>query len=499
MKTCVRKPFLLPALVICLGLILAGRVGAQTFQNVYNFSVDFIYFNGNVSNSDGYGPNGSLILSGNTLYGTAWQGGSWGNGTVFAVSTAGTSFTNLYSFTATPPYPAKSTNSDGATPVAGLVLAGNTLYGTASAGGTNGNGTVFAINTDGTGFTNLHSFSAKATNSLGSYTNSDGYSPTASLILSGKTLYGTASAGGSSGKGTVFAVNTNGTGFTNLYSFTPTTGSLSTNSDGANPSAELVLSGSTLYGTARNGGTNGYGTVFAINTNGTGFTVLHTFMAASGLLSTNRGGAYPSAGLLLADSTLYGTTQFGGTNGNGTVFAINTNGTGFTVLHSLTNSDGANPVASLILASNTLYGTTFGTVFKLNTNGSSFTVLMTFPAGVRYDPATGAETNSVGYQTSGSLILSGNTLYGTTFLGAVFGSGTVFSISLSPQLTIMRSGTNVMVTWPTNFTGFTLQSTTNLAPPVVWGTISPAPVAVNTNNIVTNSTSGAQMFYRLSQ
>jgi hypothetical protein len=63
----------------------------------------------------------------------------------------------------------------------------------------------------------------------------------------------------------------------------------------------------------------------------------------------------------------------------------------------------------------------------------------------------------------------------------------------------MRSGTNVMVTWPTNFTGFTLQSTTNVAPPVVWGTVSPAPVAVNTNNVVTNSTSGAQMFYRLSQ
>ena len=249
MKTCVRKPFLLPALVICLGLILAGRVGAQTFQNVYNFSVDFIYFNGNVSNSDGYGPNGSLILSGNTLYGTAWQGGSWGNGTVFAVSTAGTSFTNLYSFTATPPYPAKSTNSDGATPVAGLVLAGNTLYGTASAGGTNGNGTVFAINTDGTGFTNLHCFSAKATNSLGLYTNSDGYNPAAGLLLAGSTLYGTTQFGGTNGNGTVFAINTNGTGFTNLYSFTG-------GSDGAYPEAGLLLSGNILYGTADGGGIN---------------------------------------------------------------------------------------------------------------------------------------------------------------------------------------------------------------------------------------------------
>src|ERR1039458_8956501 len=431
MKTCVRKPFLLPALVICLGLILAGRVGAQTFQNVYNFSVDFIYFNGNVSNSDGYGPNGSLILSGNTLYGTASQGGSWGSGTVFAVTTDGSDFTNLHSFTATSGSYPNYTNSDGNNPSAGLILAGNTLYGTASSGGTNGNGAVFAINTDGTSFTNLHSFSAEATNSLGRHTNSDGYNPVANLILSGNTLYGTASEGGTNGYGTVFAVNTNGTGFTNLHSFTATTGSLSTNSDGATPVAGLILSGNTLYGTAGSGGTNGNGTVFAVNTNGAGFTVLHTFTALSSPYPhTNSDGYNPAAGLLLAGSTLYGTTQFGGTNGNGTVFAINTNGTGFTVLHSLTNSDGANPVASLILASNTLYGTTFGTVFKLNTNGSSFTVLMTFPAGVRYDPATGAETNSVGYQTSGSLILSGNTLYGTTFLGAVFGSGTVFSISL---------------------------------------------------------------------
>src|ERR1035438_443717 len=85
-------------------------------------------------------------------------------------------------------------------------------------------------------------------------------------------------------------------------------------------------------------------------------------------------------------------------------------------MHSLTNSDGAYPAASLILSGNTLYGTTSGTVFQLNTNGSSFTVLMTFPGGVAYDPNNGTETNSVGYKPFGSLILSDNTLYGTTSL-----------------------------------------------------------------------------------
>ena len=111
------------------------------------------------------------------------------------------------------------TNSDGAVPYAGLVLSGNTLYGTANSGGTFGNGTVFAVNTDGTGFTNLHSFTATAP-VLRLYTNSDGANPWAGLILSGNTLYGTALCGGSSGNGTVFAVNTDGTGFTNLHSFT---------------------------------------------------------------------------------------------------------------------------------------------------------------------------------------------------------------------------------------------------------------------------------------
>ena len=72
-------------------------------------------------------------------------------------------FTNLYNFTAlSAPYYQDGTNSDGANPVAGLTLLWGltTLCGTAEHGGTNGNGTVFAINTDGTGFTDLHTFTA---------------------------------------------------------------------------------------------------------------------------------------------------------------------------------------------------------------------------------------------------------------------------------------------------------------------------------------------------
>src|SRR5262249_22549642 len=81
--------------------------------------------------------------------------------------------------------------------------------------------------------------------------NFQGANPNAGLILSGNTLYGTAAAAGSSGAGTVFAVNTDGTGFRLLHIFTYT--------DGANPWSGLILSGNTLYGTAYSGGGSGWG------------------------------------------------------------------------------------------------------------------------------------------------------------------------------------------------------------------------------------------------
>src|ERR1051326_2286063 len=93
-----------------------------------------------------------------------------------------------------------------------------------------------------------------------------------------------------------FALNTNGTGFRTLHSFNF--------SDGAGPSAGLILSGNTLYGPA-SGGSSGNGTVFALNTNGTGFTNLHSFTAGTGSFPQiiNSDGAFPQAGLLLLGST----------------------------------------------------------------------------------------------------------------------------------------------------------------------------------------------------
>jgi uncharacterized repeat protein (TIGR03803 family) len=498
MKTHFKKLFLLPALIAGLSLILMGRATAQTFTTLHSFTG--ISDSPPYGNSDGVNPDCVLVLSGNTLYGTASFGGTNYAGTVFAVSTNGTNFTTLHTFTATSG--PNSTNRDGTDPRAGLILSGNTLYGTAYSGGTNGNGTVFAVSTNGSNFTTLHTFTALSVQDI-TGTNRDGADPNAGLILSGNTLYGTASQGGTNGYGTVFAVTTNGTGFRALYTFSAIAGSYpETNSDGAYPYAGLILSGTNLYGTAQNGGAKGYGTVFAVTTNGTRFTNLHSFTAGSD-------GADPSAGLILSGTNLYGTAELGGTNGYGTVFAIHTDGTGFTNLYSFTGgSDGADPYAGLILSGNTLYGTTeeggsvgVGVVFAINTDGTDFTILHSFSE-PDLNTTTDVNTNSDGYLPASGLVLSDTTLYGTAYSGGTYGDGTVFSLTLgsvsAPQLTINLSGTNVILAWPTNASGFTLEFATNLVSPV-WNTNLPAPVVVNTNNAVTNGISGTWKFYRLSQ
>jgi len=499
MKTYMKNLFLLPALIAGLGLLTAGRVTAQTFTTLHSFTAT--PFN---TNSDGATPYAGLVQSGNTLYGTTYAGGRAGKGSVFAVNTDGTGFTNLYSFSAR--FGPLSTNTDGARPSDGLVLSSNTLYGTATFGGTAGIGTVFKVNTDGTGFTNLHNFTEAAPPD---YINSDGVNPYAGLILLNNTLYGAAAFGGSAGNGTVFAVNTDGTGFTNLHSFAAGSGSFpnTTNTDGANPYGRLILSGNILYGTAADGGSSGAGAVFALNTDGTGFTNLHSFDSFAGE------GLNPVAELFLSGNTLYGTTLNGGSSGVGALFKVNTDGTGFTTLYSFTalsgpspytNSDGANPRAGLVLSGNTLYGTAeiggsstncvqgCGTVFAVNTDGTGFTNLHNFTNG------------SDGGSPEARLMLSGNTLYGTAAFGGSSGNGTVFSLSFAPQLTIAVSATNVILSWPISYAGFSyagyiLEDTANLGSPTGWNSVADtnAPVIINGQLRVTRPMLGPQWSYRL--
>ena len=417
------------------------------------FSIIYSFTNG----SDGSGPMAGLILSGNTLYGTAKNGGSGGHGTVFKINTDGSGFATIYSFTAY----TSGTNSDGATPEAGLVLSGNTLYGTASVGGGHYSvGTIFKVNTDGSGFTNLYNFSGAPGSTDGARpkagmvlsgstlygtteggtifkidtsgtgfatlhafpgTNTDGTELEASLVLSGNTLYGTASLGGK-GHGTVFSLNVVDSGFTNLYNFT-------NGVDGSTPISALALSGGTLYGTASSGGISpGWGTVFKLNTDGTGFTNLYEFAQGSS-------GTQPTAGLLVSGSTLYGTTPNTSGATGGTVFKLNTNGSGFTVLNN--GGDGAQPQGGLVLSGDSFYGTTSaggitgaGTVFKVHTNGIGFAVLHTFSAATNESvPADNAYANTDGALPLGTLASLGGVLYGTTDIGGTYGVGTVFRLN----------------------------------------------------------------------
>ena len=122
--------------------------------------------------------------------------------------------------------------------------------------------------------------------------------------------------------------------FTTLKSF-----GILTNVTGRNPHSQLVQApDGTLYGTASEGEGNVYGTVFELQPDGSGFTVLKWF-------TNSAEGANPRAGLTLTGSTLYGTSDAGGNSGSGTVFKLNTDGTGYTVLKHFTGSDGANPYA----------------------------------------------------------------------------------------------------------------------------------------------------------
>jgi len=457
--------------ILCLALFSSAK--AQTvFNNLH--SLAFL---------DGTGPFASLIVSGNTLYGTTHSyggGDGGGDGSVFRMNLDGSGFTNLHTFSGYAP--------EGGNLWCRLVLFGGTLYGTATFGGDLDHGCVFAMGTNGLGLTNIYSFSSNSLDSA----NLDGAYPLAGLLLIGNTLYGTANEGGTNGSGTLFAVNTNGTAFTNLHSFSFTSGNY--------PSSDLLLSDGTLYGTTPSGGGSGYGTIFKIATNGLNYSNFFDFTALSGPDGTNYEGAFPACNLVGSGTNLYGTAAEGGDFGGGTIFTIDTNGNSFNVLHAFaaadgvtgTNVGGARPKSGLTLIGNVLYGTASlggssgsGTIFKINTDGSGFTTLYDFSA----TSGLGA-TNSDGAHPIGGLLYSGSTLYGTTSEGGTSGYGTVFRLSAPPTLSLKLSGTNAILTWSSNVIGYSLQATTTLATPGAWDPISG-------QYSVTNPISTRQKFYRL--
>jgi uncharacterized repeat protein (TIGR03803 family) len=204
--------------------------------------------------------------------------------------------------------------------------------------------------------------------------------------------------------------------------------------------------------------------------------------------------------LVVSSNVLYGVVIGGGYSPTGSVFSLSIDGSGFKNLHNYLLRD-ETPVNGLTMLGGTLYGTTWsgstsGTVFSLNADGTRYAVVHNFVVG--NTNSAGVYTNADGINPTSVLLLAGNTLYGTTRNGGSSGYGTIFSISLPPQLTLTPAGPSLVLSWSTNFSGFSLQSTPDLTS-AAWTTNFPAPVVVNGEYTVTNPISGPQQFFRLRQ
>ena len=348
----------------------------------------------------GYGPTGTLTVSGSTVYGTTSLSNSTEGGTVFRVENNTTGFSILHDFRFDP--------SINYMPEGRLTMVGQSLYGTTANGGINNSGTIFKVNTDGSGFGFLRHF-----------VSGTGVTPEGSLQLVGSTLYGTTSfAGGINDTGgTIFRMDLDGSGYTVLHKFSDGGGA------GYQPARDLALSGGRFYGTTLQGGSTGNGSVFSMNLDGTGFTVLHSFAAAGDE------GRVPYGGLIISGATIFGTAMSGGGSSGGTIFSMQTDGSAFQVLHNFSTlgADGYQPRSELIVLGSQLYGTTElggvfetpknpgGTAFRLNLDGTGYERIHSF-GGSALSPS----------QLVGGFTLQDSMLFGTTSRGGQGLGGTAY-------------------------------------------------------------------------
>ncbi|MDH4166015.1 MAG: hypothetical protein OEY13_05405 [Gammaproteobacteria bacterium] len=370
-----------PATSITGGVVYRTTLDGSDVRTLYQLQAD-----------DALSPAGGLVLaSDGLLYGTTKFGKAGqldGAGTIFKIGPGGTGFQIIHRFASVTATNQDSNpiNTNGAYPEAELVEgADGYLYGVARAGGPNGTGTIFKISRDGADFRLLHSFAAVTSSAASGLTVTvDGAAPTGPLVAGADNLfYGTASQGGANGRGTVFRIAFDGTGFQVLHAFSATTTDTATglaeNADGATPLGGLLDGGDGfLYGTTAQGGTDGNGVIFAVPADGSTFTVLHSFAGADG--------ARPVAELTIASSgKLYGVTSSGGVNTSGattafgTIFAIDRAGTNFSRLYSFDGKDGSVPSSKLLETATGVFvgvatstgSCSYGTVFRYSLAGDT--------------------------------------------------------------------------------------------------------------------------------
>jgi len=317
------------------------------------------------SKHDGENPrHDAMTLFNGVLYGSTLQGGK-GGGTIFSINGDGTGYVKLDDLA----------SKTGDQQHSCFVVINNVLYSMTASGGSHEGGVIYSVNPDGSHFTVLHSFKS-----------SEGDEPHGRLTYDGTHLYGMTKDGGPKpnggrgghkpglfllpgvfdlGKhklkpsGVIFSIDPSGSNYTVLHAFVGGADDGATTDHGY-----LVLdANNVLYGTTTFGGSSNDGVIFSIHTDGTAFTLLHTFVGGAS------DGANPYGSLLINGTDLYGTTASGGTSNKGTVFHISTDGTGFSVLHSFAgNPDGEKPIDNVIMLNNTLYGmTVFGGTYNQGT------------------------------------------------------------------------------------------------------------------------------------
>jgi uncharacterized repeat protein (TIGR03803 family) len=295
-----------------LGSLFKMNVDGTNLQVLHKFDSD----------PNGKWATGPLTLSGSTIFGTTVLGGS-SDSTAYRINTDGSNFAILHSFT--PGNPA----------ITGVVVSGSNIYG--SAGDDTGDvSMVYGMNTDGSNFVTI----------MKGVDTTIGDGRLSGLILDGSMLYGTMNRGpGLTPHGSVYRVSTDGTIREKLHTFTGGA------NDGSLPAyGQLLLEGSTLYGTTTRGGANNAGVVYKLNADGTGFELLHSFAGGP------NDGFQPDGQLTLIGTRLYGMTFSGGSSNLGTIFSVNTDGSGFQLEHSFTGADGGNPYLGLTASGLTLYG-----------------------------------------------------------------------------------------------------------------------------------------------
>ena len=371
---------------------------------------------------DGADPKGSLtyvpatgLLFGRTSTTTA-QGN--GDGTVFQIMPNGTGYTVDHFFA--------GAKTDGNNPRHNaMTLVGTVLYGTTLTGGKHDNGAIFSINDDGSGYSTplVFDFPKNAAKKFGEQ-------PHSCFVAAGSVLYGMTSQGGKNGgptgDGTIFSFDTASATYTRLHSFD--------GKHGADPHGQLILdpNGTTFYGMTRAGGPANVGVVFSFVAARKKFKVLHNFAcpgnSTPNCADANDGATTDHGTLVQQGSTLFGMTTFGGKYGNGALFSIHTDGKHFKILQSFGKpgtDDGINPYGSLMLNGATLYGTTRmggskgnGTVFQIDTDGNHYARI--------YDFQNGTDARN----PIDNVILVDNTLYGMSEAGGLCNNGAIFALQL---------------------------------------------------------------------